>query len=145
MTLSILRSVHNSSGRARRAASSLEPATGCGRDSIQKKRIFSMRKPAIHCRQCLVMAQIRLANVTKRFGSHAALDDLSLEIADGEFFVLLGPTGAGKTTTLRLIAGLEKPDAGRIAIAGHDVTRVEPAARDLTFVFQQYSLYPHLT
>jgi len=59
--------------------------------------------------------------------------------------VLLGPTGAGKTTTLRLVAGLERPDAGRVMIAGRDVTRTEPAGRDITFVFQQYSLYPHLS
>ena len=59
--------------------------------------------------------------------------------------MLLGPTGAGKTTTLRLIAGLEQPDEGRIAIAGRDVTGTPPAARDVTFVFQQYSLYPHLS
>ena len=59
--------------------------------------------------------------------------------------MLLGPTGAGKTTTLRLVAGLEKPDAGRVLIAGRDVTREPPAARDVAFVFQQYSLYPHLT
>jgi multiple sugar transport system ATP-binding protein len=71
--------------------------------------------------------------------------DLSLSIADGEFVVLLGPTGVGKTTTLRLIAGLERADAGQILIGGHDATLAEPAARDVTFVFQQYSLYPHLT
>ena len=59
--------------------------------------------------------------------------------------MLLGPTGAGKTTTLRLIAGLEQPDAGTIHIGGRDVTRLEPAARDVAFVFQQYSLYPHLS
>ena len=70
---------------------------------------------------------------------------LDLAIADGEFVVLLGPTGAGKTTTLRLVAGLERPDAGRDPIGGRDVTRAEPAARDVTFVFQQYSLYPHLS
>jgi multiple sugar transport system ATP-binding protein len=70
---------------------------------------------------------------------------LSLEIASGEFLVLLGPSGAGKTTTLRLVAGLERPDAGRVHIGGHDVTDVAPALRDVTFVFQQYSLYPHLS
>ena len=91
------------------------------------------------------MAEVRLDNVTKRFGELAAIDGMSLTIADGEFIVLLGPTGAGKTTTLRLVAGLEKADHGKIAIAGRDVTRAPPASRDVAFVFQQYSLYPHLT
>ena len=71
--------------------------------------------------------------------------DLSLAINNGEFVVLLGPSGAGKTTTLRLISGLERPDNGSIAINGHDVTRDPPGTRDIAFVFQQYSLYPHLT
>jgi multiple sugar transport system ATP-binding protein len=91
------------------------------------------------------MADVTLSHVTKRFRSVTAVDDMSLTVADGEFFVLLGPTGAGKTTTLRLVAGLERPDAGTVTIAGRDVTRIEPADRDVTFVFQQYSLYPHLT
>jgi len=91
------------------------------------------------------MAEIALESVTKRFGGIAAVSAMSLNIADGEFFVLLGPTGAGKTTTLRLIAGLERADEGAIAIAGRDVTRLAPAARDVTMVFQQYSLYPHLS
>ena len=91
------------------------------------------------------MAQIRLANVTKKFGSHAALDDLSLEIADGEFFVLSGPTGAGKTTTLRLIAGLERPDAGTIEIGEQDARQWSAAERDVALVFQYYSLYPRYT
>ena len=91
------------------------------------------------------MAEVALKGVTKRFGSLAAVDAMDLTIGDGEFFVLLGPTGAGKTTTLRLVAGLERPEAGSIAIAGRDVDRVPPAARDVTMVFQQYSLYPHLS
>jgi multiple sugar transport system ATP-binding protein len=91
------------------------------------------------------VAEVALRRVTKRFGQVAAVDALDLAIADGEFVVLLGPTGAGKTTTLRLVAGLERPDAGAVSIAGRDVTSVEPAARDVTFVFQQYSLYPHLS
>jgi multiple sugar transport system ATP-binding protein len=70
---------------------------------------------------------------------------LSLSVADGEFVVLLGPTGAGKTTCLRLVAGLEKPEQGRVFIGNVDVTDLPPAARDVTFVFQQYSLYPHLS
>ena len=90
------------------------------------------------------MADVRLDRVGKRFGTVTAVDELSLEIASGEFVVLLGPSGAGKTTTLRLVAGLEEPDGGRIFIGGDDVTTAAPALRDVTFVFQQYSLYPHL-
>jgi multiple sugar transport system ATP-binding protein len=91
------------------------------------------------------MADLRLAGVSKRFGAIRAVNDLNLDIASGEFIVLLGPSGAGKTTTLRLVAGLEKPDAGRVHIAGRDVTTLAPALRDVAFVFQQYSLYPHLS
>ena len=91
------------------------------------------------------MADVALHGVSKRFGRAVAVDDLTLEIRDGEFVALLGPTGVGKTTTLRLIAGLEQPDAGRIEISGHDMTKSPPAARDVAFVFQQYSLYPHLS
>ena len=91
------------------------------------------------------MAEVVLSGVSKRFRATAAVKPMDLVIADGEFVVLLGPTGAGKTTTLRLIAGLERPDAGRVRIGGEDVTAAAPAARDVTFVFQQYSLYPHLS
>jgi len=91
------------------------------------------------------MADVELRGVTKRFGQTTAVSDLCLDIGDGEFVVLLGPTGAGKTTTLRLIAGLERPETGRVSIGGRDVTRVPPAERDVAFVFQQYSLYPHMT
>ncbi|TPN56189.1 MULTISPECIES: ABC transporter ATP-binding protein [unclassified Mesorhizobium] len=91
------------------------------------------------------MADVHIKNVTKSFGEHVAVDGLDLHISDGEFVVLLGPTGAGKTTTLRLIAGLERPDAGTIEIGGHDATTLSPAERDTAFVFQQYSLYPHLS
>jgi len=91
------------------------------------------------------MADVSLRGVSKAFGDTQAVDDLTLTIKDGEFIVLLGPTGAGKTTTLRLVAGLERPDGGSIVIDGRDVTKIAPAARDVAFVFQQYSLYPHLT
>ena len=91
------------------------------------------------------MSTVTLKNVTRKFGETTAVDDLSLTVNDGEFVVFLGPTGAGKTTTLRLIAGLEKPDAGRVEIAGNDVTKLGPSQRDVAFVFQQYSLYPHYT
>lgn len=91
------------------------------------------------------MAELQLSSVSKRFGAVEAVRGLDLDIASGEFIVLLGPSGAGKTTTLRLVAGLERPDQGQVHIGGHDVTRLEPALRDVTFVFQQYSLYPHLS
>jgi multiple sugar transport system ATP-binding protein len=91
------------------------------------------------------MAEITLRNVSKRFKQNTAVASFDLTIADGEFVVLLGPTGAGKTTTLRLIAGLEAPDSGQVLIGGEDVTTLPPSARDVTFVFQQYSLYPHLS
>ncbi len=91
------------------------------------------------------MADVVFENVTKRFGRATAVENLTLEIEDGEFVVLLGPTGAGKTTTLRLAGGLEVPDHGRILIGGNDVTHAPSAVRDVAFVFQQYSLYPHYT
>jgi multiple sugar transport system ATP-binding protein len=91
------------------------------------------------------MASVSLRHISKRFGHVNAVRDLSLVVNDGEFVVLLGPSGAGKTTTLRLITGLERPDAGAIFIDGRDVTRDPPGTRDIAFVFQQYSLYPHLT
>ncbi|MCB1501673.1 MAG: ABC transporter ATP-binding protein [Bauldia sp.] len=91
------------------------------------------------------MAEVALSGVTKRFRTVTAVDGLDLTVADGEFLVLLGPTGAGKTTTLRLVAGLERADSGTVRIGGHDVTTLDPSSRDVAFVFQQYSLYPHLT
>ncbi len=89
------------------------------------------------------MAEIALKAVSKSFGSVQAVAELDLTVHDGEFVVLLGPTGAGKTTTLRLIAGLEKPEAGSVLIDGLDVTETPTSARNVAFVFQQYSLYPH--
>ncbi len=91
------------------------------------------------------MAQIELRDITKTFGAHTALRNLNLDIADGEFFVLLGETGAGKTTTLRLIAGLENPDHGQVLIDGTDVGKWGAAERDVALVLQQYSLYPRYT
>jgi len=91
------------------------------------------------------VADVQLIGVTKRFGKVTAVSDLTLDIGDGEFVILLGPTGAGKTTTLRLAAGLEKADGGRVRIGGRDVTNIAPAERDIAFVFQQFSLYPHLS
>ncbi|RWL22920.1 MAG: ABC transporter ATP-binding protein [Mesorhizobium sp.] len=91
------------------------------------------------------MADVHIKGVTKAFGDHVAVNTLDLHVADGEFVVLLGPTGAGKTTTLRLVAGLEGPNTGSIHIGGRDATMLSPAERDTAFVFQQYSLYPHLS
>src|SRR6056297_2924788 len=96
-------------------------------------------------RECLVMAEVCLTGVTKRFGNDVALDDVTMTIPDGSFVVLLGPTGAGKTTTLRMVSGLDTPDQGRISIGGYDMEGLTPAQRDVAMVFQQYSLYPHMT
>src|SRR5436305_6436541 len=84
-------------------------------------------------------------NVTKRFGDFAAVDGLTLDIFAREFFALLGPSGCGKTTPLRMLAGFEEPDAGRILIAGDDVTHMPAQRRDLGMVSQSYALFPHRT
>jgi multiple sugar transport system ATP-binding protein len=91
------------------------------------------------------MARIILDNISKQFGAFAAVDQVDLEVQDGEFFALLGPSGCGKTTTLRMIAGLEMPTKGRICIGERDVTDLAPRARDVAMVFQDYALYPHMT
>ena len=91
------------------------------------------------------MATVQLENITKRFGDLTALDDITLDIRDEGFFVLLGQTGAGKTTTLRCIAGLDKPEEGTIYLDGVSVNDKTPAARDVAFVFQSHILYPHLS
>ena len=91
------------------------------------------------------MATVKLENVTKRFGELIALDDMTLDVQDEEFFVLLGQTGAGKTTTLRCIAGLDKPEEGSIYLDDVRVNEKTPAERDVAFVFQSHILYPHLT
>jgi multiple sugar transport system ATP-binding protein len=91
------------------------------------------------------MARIELSGINKSYGASRALRDLDLVVEDGEFFVLLGRTGAGKTTTLRMIAGLEKPDSGSVTIGGKDVSGWTAAERDVALVLQQYSLYPRLT
>jgi multiple sugar transport system ATP-binding protein len=91
------------------------------------------------------MADVRFEHVYKFFGPHPVVEDLCLEIADGEFLVLLGPSGCGKTTSLRMLAGLERPTYGRIEIGGRTVNALPPKARDVAMVFQSYALFPHMT
>jgi putative spermidine/putrescine transport system ATP-binding protein len=88
---------------------------------------------------------ISLSGLRKQFGDVTAVDDVTLDIAKGEFFTMLGPSGSGKTTTLRLIAGFERPDGGRVTISGQDVTNLPPYERDVNTVFQDYALFPHMT
>jgi putative spermidine/putrescine transport system ATP-binding protein len=88
---------------------------------------------------------VRLTGISKRYGEVVAIDDVGLEIAPGEFFTMLGPSGSGKTTTLRMIAGFDVPDAGRVEIAGRDVTDLPAYDRDVNTVFQDYALFPHMT
>jgi putative spermidine/putrescine transport system ATP-binding protein len=88
---------------------------------------------------------VRLDRVSKLFGDVAAVDDLSLDIQEGEFFSMLGPSGSGKTTCLRMIAGFEKPTTGSIELDGQDVSRLAPYQRDVNTVFQDYALFPHMT
>jgi multiple sugar transport system ATP-binding protein len=91
------------------------------------------------------MAEVILKNLSKSYGPDIGVRDISMTVPDGAFVVLLGPTGAGKTTTLRLISGLEKADRGDVWIGGRNVASDSPAQRDVAMVFQQYSLYPHMT
>jgi ABC-type sugar transport system ATPase subunit len=91
------------------------------------------------------LGKVSLRGIRKQFGNFTALRDIDLDIEPVEFFALLGPSGSGKTTTLRLIAGLETPDAGTIHVDGTDVTFAAPGDRDVAMVFQNYALYPHMT
>jgi len=91
------------------------------------------------------MAPITFEHVTKRFDQTVAVDDLSIEVPDGEFLVFVGPSGCGKTTALRMLAGLEDVTSGRILIGDRVVNNVAPGARDVAMVFQSYALYPHMT
>ena len=90
------------------------------------------------------MSFLSLRNLSRTFGSTRAVADVSLDVAQGEFFGLLGPSGCGKTTTLRMIAGLEKPDSGSIEFQGADITNLPPERRGFGMVFQNYALFPHL-
>jgi spermidine/putrescine ABC transporter ATP-binding subunit len=90
-------------------------------------------------------AAVRLENVTKQFKGMVAVDNLSIELAQGEFFALLGPSGCGKTTTLRMVGGFEQPSSGKIFLGGQDITYTPPYRRDVNTVFQSYALFPHLS
>ena len=91
------------------------------------------------------MAKLTLQNLTKDFGKNRAVNDMSLEVADGEFIVMLGPSGAGKTTTLKMIAGVENPTSGKVYIGGTLMNAVEPNKRNVAMAFESYALYPHKT
>jgi multiple sugar transport system ATP-binding protein len=91
------------------------------------------------------VATLSVRNITKSFGANSVARDVTLEVADGELFVLIGPSGSGKTTILRIVAGLEPADGGNVLIGSRDVTHVLPAARNVGMVFQSYALFPHLT
>jgi putative spermidine/putrescine transport system ATP-binding protein len=90
-------------------------------------------------------AEVLCQGIRKTYGDVVAVADVDLNVADGEFFTLLGPSGSGKTTTLRVIAGFERPDAGRVTLGGADITQQPPYARDVNTVFQDYALFPHMT
>src|SRR5215475_5146833 len=95
-------------------------------------------------RDCLA-AEVSVEGCRKTYGDVVAVDSVDLTVGAGEFFTLLGPSGSGKTTTLRMIAGFEQPDSGRITLGGEDITRQPPYARDVNTVFQDYALFPHMT
>src|SRR3979409_1411987 len=134
-------------GRPRARTSGSGRTSGSTSDQIHCRSSIELRvgRSARRCMKEARMAEVEIRAVSKAFKGAQAISDLSLTVGDGEFVALLGPTGAGKTTTLRLVAGLEMPDSGSIRIDGRDVTGDAPADRDVAFVFQQYSLYPHLT
>ena len=91
------------------------------------------------------MALLEIRNVTRRFGDFTAVDGVSVDIEAGEFFTLLGPSGCGKTTLLRMLAGFEAPDAGRVTLAGQDLAGIPPYRRPVNMMFQSYALFPHMT
>jgi putrescine transport system ATP-binding protein len=90
-------------------------------------------------------ALVSFDRVTRRFGDFTAVDDLSLDIHEREFFALLGPSGCGKTTLLRMLAGFEAPDAGRVTLVGQDLAGIPPYRRPVNMMFQSYALFPHMT
>src|SRR3954454_17848230 len=101
--------------------------------------------PAIEPQGASDTADITLAGVRKTYGDVVAVDHVELEVRRGEFFTMLGPSGSGKTTCLRMIAGFERPEGGRVELGGRDVTDLPPAERDVNTVFQDYALFPHMS
>ena len=91
------------------------------------------------------MSELRIQNLRRKFGQLVALDDMSFDVKDGEFFCLLGPSSSGKTTTLRSIAGLEELETGTVTFAGNDVTDAPIQGRGMSMIFQTFALYPHMT
>jgi putative spermidine/putrescine transport system ATP-binding protein len=101
-------------------------------------------RPSTDAPPAAAESDVRLVALTKAFGDLVAVDGVDLDVGRGDFFTLLGPSGSGKTTTLRLIAGFERPDSGRVELGGADVTGVPPYERDVNTVFQDYALFPHM-
>src|SRR6204780_4780308 len=91
------------------------------------------------------MAMLELAGLRKSFGETEVLRQIDLSLASGEMLVIVGASGCGKSTLLRMVAGLEAPSAGRIVLEGRDITAIDPSARDIAMVFQNYALYPHMS
>src|SRR5213079_2929407 len=118
------------------------PSVGAPR-GIDRGADSSRRQPVL--REPFGMALLEIRNVTRRFGPLTAVDNVSLAVEAGEFFTLLGPSGCGKTTLLRMIAGFDLPDSGRIRLDGKDLARRPPEERPVRTVFQSYALFPHMT
>src|SRR6185437_16204539 len=116
-----------------------------GGDALAARRRSQARRSRVHRRRTSLMAFLQLENLHRDFGTNKALDGIEISLGEGEFLSLLGPSGCGKTTALRLVAGFDRPDAGRIVVDGKDVTRVSPNKRDMGMVFQAYSLFPNMT
>jgi putative spermidine/putrescine transport system ATP-binding protein len=130
---------------ASRAAGLLSVAGAC-RDSDEECVAVDARTlPLPAAGSAPVELAVRLEHLVKRYGDVEAVAGIDLDIADGEFFSMLGPSGSGKTTTLRMIAGFERPTEGRVLLHGRDVTDVPPFDRDVNTVFQDYALFPHMT
>jgi len=122
------------------------PAAGAaGETDEERVAVDAMTVPATAAANVPHQPAVRLEHLVKRYGEIEAVAGIDLEIADGEFFSMLGPSGSGKTTTLRMIAGFERPTQGRVLLSGRDVTDVPPFDRDVNTVFQDYALFPHMT